>query len=76
MKRFLSIPMSDELIQAAMAGYLAKLEEEARAKRDRLAKLPPGACQECEGEGDVGGQFCGGYQPCEACNGTGVCALP
>lgn len=32
--------------------------------------LPPGACTDCDGEGEQGGQFCG-YWPCETCGGTG-----
>lgn len=31
-----------------------------------------GICPECHGEGEQGGQFCGGYWECESCKGTGV----
>ncbi len=48
--------------------------EAAAAHARRLAAAGPGACPECYGEGDVGGQFCGGYQQCEACGGTGKVA--
>lgn len=30
-----------------------------------------GICPECEGDGEQGGQFCGGYWKCEACDGSG-----
>lgn len=30
-----------------------------------------GVCPDCEGEGEQGGQFCGGYWTCETCKGTG-----
>lgn len=30
-----------------------------------------GICPDCEGEGEQGGQFCGGYWKCESCGGTG-----
>ena len=33
--------------------------------------LPPGACADCDGEGEQGGQFCGGYWKCLTCGGTG-----
>ena len=37
-----------------------------------LAKdLPPGTCEACEGDGEQGGQFCGGCWTCETCGGTG-----
>ncbi len=37
----------------------------------RIAALPPGTCPACEGEGEQGGQFCGGFWTCEACGGSG-----
>jgi hypothetical protein len=37
----------------------------------RAGELSPGSCPDCEGEGELGGQFCGGHWKCEACDGTG-----
>jgi hypothetical protein len=33
--------------------------------------LPIGACSDCDGEGEQGGQFCGGSWKCLTCGGTG-----
>jgi hypothetical protein len=41
-----------------------KCEEEHR-------EISKGICPECHGEGEQGGQFCGGYWRCESCGGTG-----
>lgn len=30
-----------------------------------------GVCPECNGQGEQGGQFCGGYWECDMCGGTG-----
>lgn len=48
-------------------------EQERRAQK--IKELGPGVCVECDGEGEQGGQFCGGYWACETCNGTGK-AMP
>lgn len=37
-----------------------------------LSEVQQGICPECHGEGEQGGQFCGGYWECEVCKGTGV----
>lgn len=38
----------------------------------RLAVLKEqGLCPDCDGKGEQGGQFCGGYWKCESCGGTG-----
>ena len=34
-------------------------------------EINEGICPECHGEGEQGGQFCGGYWKCESCDGTG-----
>ncbi len=34
-------------------------------------EISEGICPECHGEGEQGGQFCGGYWECESCDGTG-----
>jgi hypothetical protein len=52
----------------AIARALAEMERERDEKK---AALPPGTCTECEGEGEQGGQFCGGYWECTFCGGTG-----
>jgi len=46
------------------AGKIMREKKEAELKAQ-------GICPECEGEGQQGGQFTGGYWDCEACNGTG-----
>lgn len=55
----------------AVARALAEMERERDEKK---AALPSGTCAECDGEGEQGGQFCGGYWKCEACGGTGKLA--
>lgn len=55
-------------IHAAVAAFWRKEREDKEA---RAAALPPGTCPDCEGEGQQGGQFCGGYWECETCSGTG-----
>lgn len=43
--------------------------------RERQAKtqalIAAGKCHDCEGVGVWGGQFTGGWHPCETCGGTG-----
>lgn len=39
--------------------------------KHKSSALPEGACVTCEGEGEIGGQFCGGFQECSDCAGTG-----
>ena len=56
------------LAEQAFAAMRAK---DAQAHADRMAKAPLGACPSCYGEGEQGGQFCGGFWPCESCGGTG-----
>ena len=49
---------------------LAGMVEDMKKKREKL--IAAGKCPECEGEGEFGGQFCGGdYFDCGACKGTG-----
>jgi hypothetical protein len=53
---------------------LAQLEHErikAFLNKHKASALPDGACECCKGEGEIGGQFCGGFQECPDCNGTG-----
>lgn len=52
----------------AVARALAAMERERDEKK---AAQPPGTCAECDGEGEQGGQFCGGYWTCTFCGGTG-----
>lgn len=50
----------------------AKMHADAEADRaHKAALIAEGVCPECEGDGEQGGQFCGGYWTCEACQGTG-----
>jgi hypothetical protein len=60
-------PTESELMEALIAHVRSESEKEAA----RRAALPPGVCPECDGDGQVGGQFCGGFHDCEACAGTG-----
>ncbi len=54
--------------EAAHAAFTAMQRKEA----ERIAALPPGTCDQCDGVGGMGGQFCGGLEwTCEACGGTG-----
>ena len=48
-----------------------KADQQRQAKK-RAALVAKGKCPECEGEGQMGGQFCGGFWTCEACGGTGA----
>lgn len=55
--------------------YASKYVIEQHAKElARAAALPPGTCHACEGAGEQGGQFCGGFWTCEACGGSGKAA--
>ena len=50
----------------------AAFAEMQRKDAERIAALPPGTCEQCEGAGWLGGQFCGGSEwTCEECGGTG-----
>ena len=46
-------------------------EEQEMARKAAILK---GTCPDCDGEGEQGGQFCGGYWKCLSCSGTGKCA--
>lgn len=63
----------DQKLDGDLVRYMAeKIKAEAEAERARKAALmADGTCPECEGTGEQGGQFCGGYWKCEACGGTG-----
>lgn len=55
-----------------MQRMAAKMHADAEADRaHKAALIAEGVCPECEGDGEQGGQFCGGYWTCEACQGTG-----
>lgn len=47
-----------------------RIQAENKARADAL--IAQGKCPDCEGDGQMGGQFCGGYWTCEACNGSGT----
>lgn len=47
-----------------------RIQAENKARADAL--IAQGKCPDCEGDGQMGGQFCGGYWTCETCNGTGT----
>ena len=49
--------------------YAQKSAEEAARERQRRAALPPGACPECDGEGQLVGAM--HITKCPACKGTG-----
>jgi hypothetical protein len=53
---------------------LSSIALRIKAKTEEATKdLPQGTCLSCRGDGEIGGQFCGGtYEQCPACNGTGV----
>lgn len=36
----------------------------------RNRHVSEGVCPDCEGEGEIGGQFSGGFQACPSCNGA------
>lgn len=56
----------------AKTEHASKYVIEQHAKElARIAALPPGTCPACEGAGEQGGQFCGGFWTCEACGGSG-----
>lgn len=56
------------IIETMAAELVAKEQAQASRIANRIAK---GQCPDCDGEGEIGGQFCGGYQACEKCGGTG-----
>jgi len=60
----IDMPEAHKRVQAAMKTIGDR--DEHRAKL-----IAAGKCPECEGEGEQGGQFCGGYWKCETCDGTG-----
>ena len=45
-------------------------DKEAKEKRD-IVWYDQGICPDCEGAGELGGQFTGGTWDCEMCLGTG-----
>ncbi len=50
----------------------AELREAIRARQaEAQALIDAGKCPDCEGTGEGGGQFCGGFWKCPTCNGTG-----
>lgn len=53
---------------AAITAIKEMLAKQAQKRADLIAA---GKCPDCEGEGEQGGQFCGGNWTCETCNGTG-----
>ena len=63
----LNLIKEKEIQNVAKLHFKNQREKESR----RRAALPKDMCPECEGEGEQGGQFCGGYWKCETCNGTG-----
>lgn len=68
------MPLPDPAMTPDMAlqRMAEKMKADAADERARKAALASaGTCPECEGEGQQGGQFCGGYWTCEACGGTG-----
>ena len=56
-------------VRSAMVEWVRAKEQERQAKEADL--ISKGLCVECEGEGEMGGQFSGGVQTCPECNGTG-----
>ena len=61
------MPTRDELLASAVASLKKQQADEAA----RRAALPAGVCPECDGAGEQGGQFCGGFWQCETCGGSG-----
>jgi hypothetical protein len=55
----------------AERAFFKMQSNDAKAHAYRMAMAPPGACPSCYGDGEQGGQFCGGVWPCESCGGTG-----
>lgn len=56
-----------------MAKYAQQITEKAEHKRQRLAALPPGTCQTCEGQGEFVGTT--HITMCVDCDGTGKVTL-
>jgi hypothetical protein len=55
----------------AERAFFKMQSNDAKAHAYRMAMAPPGACPSCYGDGEQGGQFCGGFWQCESCGGTG-----
>lgn len=55
--------------QAERLAHVAEFVRECQAKTQDL--IDAGKCPDCEGLGEVGGQFCGGFMTCPTCEGTG-----
>lgn len=78
----LVVEAAQRLHQYTQDGTLAKAREQAgsmavamefiRARQaETQALVDAGKCPECEGSGEIGGQFSGGPQTCDICDGTG-----
>lgn len=68
---------------SAITAGNGQAQEPVQSERERIkaflhkhkaSALPDGACDCCEGEGEIGGQFSGGVQECPDCNGSGKAA--
>ena len=56
-------------VRSAMVEWVRAKDKERQAKEADL--ISKSLCPECEGEGEIGGQFSGGVQTCPECKGTG-----
>ncbi len=64
-------PVAQTNTDRALGALRAMRSKDAIAHRERMANAPKGACESCYGDGEIGGQFCGGFEPCAECGGTG-----
>lgn len=59
----------EPLTRAELLSVAVEYARELGAKRQAL--IESGKCPDCEGAGEVGGQFSGGYMTCPTCGGSG-----
>lgn len=66
-----AVPVGTKLYMAPPPTLPLVVQMMNKRKAKQEALIAEGKCPTCEGEGEIGGQFTGGYQSCPDCEGTG-----